>query len=114
MSTSGHTKRITVNAMVLIASSAGKVAGSFIWKQKYWPRNGVPFSIISACSVASAFTLFFIRQYLVFQNKVKDEQAAAQGGRGDKYEEVYIMVMEGGRAVEKKVDRVRLTLIFLL
>ena len=114
MSTSGHTKRITVNAMVLMAASAGDAAGPFIWKRKYTPRNSVPFSIISGCSVASAFTLFFIRQYLVFQNKVKDEQAAAQADRGDKYDDVYITVVEGGRAVEKKVDRVRLTFIPLL
>ena len=114
MSTSGHTKRITVNAMVLIASSAGNIAGSFIWNSKYWPRNRVPFLIISGCSVTSAFMLFFIRQYLVFQNKVKEEQAAAQADRGDKYDEVYITVMEGGRAVEKKVDRVRLTFFSLL
>ena len=100
--------------MVLIASSAGDAAGLFIWKTKYRPRHRVPLSTISACSVASAFTLFFIRQYLVFQNKVKDEQAAAQAGRGDKYDEVYITVMEGGMAVEKKVDRVRLTFIPLL
>jgi ACS family allantoate permease-like MFS transporter len=114
MSTSGHTKRITVNALVLIASSAGNLAGPFIWKTKYVPRNRIPFSIISACSVMSACTLFFIRQYLVYQNKVKDEQAAVQVDREDKYNEVYITVMEGGMRVEKRVDRVRLTFIFPL
>src|ERR1700742_465124 len=77
MSTSGHTKRITVNAVVLAAYSAGNAAGPFIWQEKYRPRNKVPFAVISACSVASAFTLFVTRQYLAYQNNMRDEAAAA-------------------------------------
>jgi hypothetical protein len=110
MSTSGHTKRITVNAIVLIAYAIGNAAGPFIWQAKYKPRNRVPFAIISACSVTSAFVLFVIRQYLASQNRKKDEQAAS--GEEDKYDEVYITVMEDGKAVEKKVDKVRLALHF--
>jgi hypothetical protein len=106
MSTSGHTKRITVNAVVLIAYSAANAAGPFMWQEKYRPRNKVPFVIISACSVASAFTLFVIRQYLAYQNKKRDNEAAAGQTAEGKYDEVYITVMEDGKAVEKKVDRV--------
>ena len=107
MSTSGHTKRITVNAVVLIAYSVGNAAGPFIWQAQYKPRNQVPFAIISACSVASAFTLFVTRQYLAYQNKKRDDEAAAGATTGDKYDEIYITVMEDGKAVEKRVDRVR-------
>jgi ACS family allantoate permease-like MFS transporter len=107
MSTSGHTKRVTVNAVVLIAYNAGSAAGSFIWQEKYKPRNRVPFAIMSACSVVSGFTLFITRQYLAYQNKRRDEEAAARTITEDKYDEVYISVMEDGKAVEKKVDRVR-------
>ena len=108
MSTSGHTKRITVNAVVLIAYSVGNAAGPFIWQAKYKPRNKVPFAIISACSVASAFTLFVTRQYLAYQNKKRDDEVAAgTTTEPDKYDEVYITIMEDGKAVEKKVDRVR-------
>jgi ACS family allantoate permease-like MFS transporter len=107
MSTSGHTKRVTVNAVVLIAYNAGSAAGSFIWQEKYKPRNRVPFAIMSACSVVSGFTLFVTRQYLAYQNKRRDEEAAARTTTEDKYDEVYISVMEDGKAVEKKVDRVR-------
>ena len=106
MSTSGHTKRITVNAVVLIAYSAGNAAGPFIWQEKYRPRNKVPFAVISACSVASAFTLLVTRQYLAYQNKKRDDEAAAAGIIGEKYDEVYITVIENGKAVEKRVDRV--------
>ena len=107
MSTSGHTKRITVNAVVLIAYSAGGAAGSFIWQEKYKPRNRVPFAIMSACAVVSALTLLVTRQYLAYQNKKRDDEAAARTTTEDKYDEVYISVMEDGKAVEKKVDRVR-------
>lgn len=107
MSTSGHTKRITVNAVVLIAYSVGNAAGPFIWQAEYKPRNKVPFAIISACSVASAFTLFLTRQYLAHQNKKRDDEAAAGATKEGKYDEVFITVMEDGKAVGKKVDRVR-------
>jgi len=107
MSTSGHTKRITVNAIVLIAYSIGNAAGPFIWQAKYRPRNQIPFAIISACSVASALTLFVTRQYLAHQNKKRDDEGAARTNKEDKYDDVYITVMEDGKAVEKKVDRVR-------
>ena len=111
MSTAGHTKRVTANAVVLVAYSAGNAAGPFIWQAQYKPRNRVPFAIISACSLTSACILFVIRQYLAYQNKKRDEEAAAGAGTGDKYDEVYITVMEDGKAVEKKVDRVRFIFI---
>ena len=107
MSTSGHTKRVTVNAIVLIAYSAGNAVGPFMWQARYKPRNKVPFTIISACSVASAFTLFVTRQYLASQNKKREGDAIAGAGKEDRYDQVYITVMEGEKAVEKKVDRVR-------
>jgi len=106
MSTSGHTKRITVNAVVLIAYSAGNAAGPFIWQEKYRPRNKVPFAVISACSAASALTLFVTRRYLAYQNKKRDDETAAAGITEEKYDGVYITVMENGKAAEKKVDRV--------
>lgn len=111
MSTSGHTKRITVNAIVLIAYSVGNAAGPFIWQAKYKPRNRVPFAIISACSAASAFILFITRQYLAYQNKKKEEGVATGSDKDDKYDEVYITVTEGGKILEKRVDRVRFILI---
>jgi len=105
MSTSGHTKRITVNAVVLIAYAVGNAAGPFIWQAQYQPRNKVPFIIITACSAASAVTLFVTRQYLAYQNKKRDDEAAAEATTQDKYDEVYITVTEDGKAVEKKIDR---------
>lgn len=107
MSTSGHTKRITVNAVVLIAYCTGNAVGPFMWQARYKPRNHVPFAVIGACSATSALTLFFTRRYLAYQNKKRDDEAAARAGQEDKYDEVYITVMEDGNPVERKVDRVR-------
>lgn len=36
--TAGHTKRVTVNAIMLIAYCIGNAAGPFMWQAKYKPR----------------------------------------------------------------------------
>ena len=37
--TAGHTKRVTVNAVMLSAYCIGNSAGPFMWQQKYKPRS---------------------------------------------------------------------------
>lgn len=111
MSISGHTKRITVNAIVLVAYSVGNAAGPFIWQAKYKPRNRVPFAIISVFSATSAFILFIIRQYLAYQNKKKDKEAAAGASKDSKYDDIYIAIIQDGKTLEKKVDRVCFTVV---
>jgi len=37
--TAGHTKRVTVNAVMLSAYCIGNAAGPFMWQQKYKPRS---------------------------------------------------------------------------
>ena len=36
--TAGHTKKVTMNAMMLSAYSIGSASGSFMWKEQYKPR----------------------------------------------------------------------------
>lgn len=36
--TAGHTKKVTVNAIMLIAYCVGNAAGPFMWQAKYEPR----------------------------------------------------------------------------
>jgi MFS transporter, ACS family, allantoate permease len=36
--TAGHTKRVTVNAIILSAYCIGNAAGPFMWRQQYKPR----------------------------------------------------------------------------
>ena len=48
--TAGHTKKVTVNAIMLIAYCIGNAAGPFMWQAQYEPRyvfthcNVVPIS----------------------------------------------------------------------
>lgn len=42
--TAGHTKRITVNAIMLSAYCIGNAAGPFMWQASYKPRS-VPLSL---------------------------------------------------------------------
>ena len=37
--TAGHTKRVTVNAIMLSAYCIGNAAGPFLWQAKYKPRS---------------------------------------------------------------------------
>jgi len=37
--TAGHTKRITVNAIMLSAYCIGNAAGPFLWQANYKPRS---------------------------------------------------------------------------
>jgi len=101
MSTSGHTKRITVNGIVLIAYGIGNAAGPFLWQARYKPRNHVPFTTITVCSFVSALTLLLTRWYLASENKKREHEQP-----DTTYDEVYINVVdEGGKQVEKRVDK---------
>jgi ACS family allantoate permease-like MFS transporter len=73
-----------------------------MWQAKYKPRNHVPFTIITACSGASAITLLVTRWYLAAQNKKREQEQP-----DDTYDGVYIQVTdEDGKPVEKRVDKV--------
>ncbi|KZT03216.1 uncharacterized protein LAESUDRAFT_762192 [Laetiporus sulphureus 93-53] len=47
----GHTKKVTVKAIMLIAYCVGNAAGPFMWEAKYTPRNHIPRTIIGICYV---------------------------------------------------------------
>lgn len=99
--TAGHTKRVTVNAIMLIAYCVGNALGPFMWQEKYRPRNHVPWSIIGMCYIACPIILLIIRRMLAAENRRRDVEP-----RDDTYDDVYITVFgQDGKAVEKKVDR---------
>ncbi|EIN07050.1 MFS general substrate transporter [Punctularia strigosozonata HHB-11173 SS5] len=107
LTTAGHTKRVTVNAIVLCAYAVGNAAGPFMWKKKYQPRNHVPWAIIAACSFASGIIALVIRFVLARENKRRD----ASGTTTDSYDDVYLTsVKEDGTTTERHVDRVFLDL----
>jgi len=104
--TSGHTRRTTTNAVVLISYGLGNAVGPFMWKKQYQPRNHIPWAIITACSVVAAVLLIIIRFTLAGENKRRDADH-----KDDSFDDVYLtQVQDDGTAVEKKVDRAFLDL----
>ncbi|KAK0196739.1 major facilitator superfamily domain-containing protein [Armillaria mellea] len=104
--TSGHTKRITANALVLIGYCVGNFAGPFVWKKKYQPRNHVPWTLIAACNLASGILLLILRFMLATENKRRD-----MNQHDDTYDHVYVThVNADGTTEERKVDKAFLDL----
>ncbi|KAF8637407.1 hypothetical protein AX17_002902 [Amanita inopinata Kibby_2008] len=104
--TAGHTKRTTVNAIVLVAYGIGNAAGPFMWKQKYVPRNRVPWSIITACNFAAGVILLIIRVVLSRENKKRNAEK-----RDEAFDDVYIRkVMSDGTVADVRVDKAFLDL----
>ncbi|KAF4572524.1 hypothetical protein EYR36_007031 [Pleurotus pulmonarius] len=99
--TSGHTKRVTTNAIMLSAYCIGNSAGPFMWQAKYKPRNHIPWIIIGICYVCCMALMLIIRHLLVAENKRRDEEP-----HDDTYDEVYIeSATTEGEIVKMKVDK---------
>ncbi|KAG5654320.1 hypothetical protein H0H81_004739 [Sphagnurus paluster] len=99
--TAGHTKRITVNAIMLCAYCLGNAAGPFMWKAKYKPRNHVPWIIIGVCFTLCIVLMLTIRWYLARENKRRDNEPV----RDDNYDNVYVEQMVDGVMQKIKVDK---------
>ncbi|EIW56362.1 MFS general substrate transporter [Trametes versicolor FP-101664 SS1] len=99
--TSGHTKRVTVNAIMLISYCVGNAAAPFMWQAKYRPRNHIPWTIIGICYVICPILMLLIRVLLLRENKKRDAEP-----RDDTYDDVYIeVVLPDGTRTEKRVDK---------
>ncbi|KAJ7339790.1 MFS general substrate transporter [Mycena albidolilacea] len=99
--TAGHTKRVTNNAIMLIAYCIGNAVGPFMWKDKYKPRNRVPWAIIVMCFVVCMVLLLLIRWELSAENKRRDQEPSS-----DKYDNVYVERLSPDGVTEKvKVDK---------
>jgi len=99
--TAGHTKRVTVNAIMLSAYCIGNSAGPFMWQAKYKPRNHVPWIVIGICYVICMGLLLAIRHLLSSENKRRDNEPI-----DDTYEDVYIeRVGKDGEIEKVKVDK---------
>ncbi|KAI0797539.1 major facilitator superfamily domain-containing protein [Abortiporus biennis] len=102
--TAGHTKRISMNAVVMIGYAVGNAAGPQYWKKKYQPRNHVPWAILSACWFATMVLILITRIYLARENKKRDQE-----GHDSTYDNVYLS--DGSEKSEaKKVDKAFLDL----
>ncbi|EEB89917.1 hypothetical protein MPER_11939, partial [Moniliophthora perniciosa FA553] len=104
--TAGHTKKITVNAIMLCAYCIGNASAPFMWQAKYRPRNHVPWIIIGICYAACAVLLLLIRLLLSRENKRRDAEPA-----DDTYDDVWVeRVNKDGKAEKVKVDKAFLDL----
>jgi MFS transporter, ACS family, allantoate permease len=99
--TAGHTKRVTTNAIMLIAYCVGNAAAPFMWQAKYQPRNHVPWIIIGVCYIVCPCILLAIRHLLKRENKRRDAEPV-----DETYDDVYIEVTTAeGKRVEQKVPK---------
>ncbi|KIO24293.1 hypothetical protein M407DRAFT_213109 [Tulasnella calospora MUT 4182] len=99
---SGHTKKMTCNAIFLVGYALGQMLCTQFWKQKYRPRNMVPW-VIELCTYAfDIFIICVIRWWLVRENKRRDAEKLASG---EEYPEFgYIEhTQEDGSIVKLKV-----------
>ncbi|KAF9030378.1 MFS general substrate transporter [Hymenopellis radicata] len=98
--TAGHTKRITVNTIMLSAYCVGNAVGPFMWREQYKPRNHVPWAVIGVCIVCRIILMLTIRIYLFFENKRRDREE-----RDTTYDEVYIDVTKDGVTKKVRLDK---------
>ncbi|KAF9054008.1 MFS general substrate transporter [Panaeolus papilionaceus] len=99
--TAGHTKRITVNAIMLSAYCIGNSAGPFMWQAKYKPRNHIPWIIIGICYLCCMAILLVLRRHMSSENKRRDMEP-----QDETYDDVYIeRVGKGGETERVKVDK---------
>ncbi|KAJ7494380.1 MFS general substrate transporter [Mycena galericulata] len=104
--TAGHTKKITVNAILLGAYCIGNAVGPFMFQEKYKPRNHVPWIIIGCCYLSMILSLLAIRYYLAAENRRRDAEPV-----DEKYDHVYYLQQSsepGSGGTEKvKIDNLK-------
>ncbi|KAJ7124192.1 hypothetical protein C8R44DRAFT_980594 [Mycena epipterygia] len=100
----GITETITIWTGVTIAARMGSLYrqhnGSFMWQEKYKPRNRVPWIVISVCYVACMLLVLVIRYLLIAENKRRDAKPVQE----DEYDDVFIeRLAKDGSDVMKKI-----------
>jgi ACS family allantoate permease-like MFS transporter len=101
--TAGHTKRITTNAILLIAYCVGNAVGPLMWQAKYAPRNYVPWGVIGGCFFVCGTIPPVLRWILARENALRDKE-----GHDSTYDDVYTdQLTPEGKKVEVRVPKVR-------
>lgn len=108
--TAGHTKRITMNAIMLSAYCIGNIVGPQMWQARFAPRNRVPWIVIAVCYTICPFLLWWIRIILSNENKRRDAEAESRSVDSES-KDVYVEeTLNDGTVVEVKVDKAFLDL----
>ncbi|GJJ14247.1 hypothetical protein Clacol_008511 [Clathrus columnatus] len=105
--TAGHTKRITLNAILLSAYCIGNIVGPQMWQAQYEPRNRVPWIVITICGCICPILLLILRIHLANENKRRDAEAETANEKGE--EDIFVWeTSEDGTTKKVKVDKVRI------
>ncbi|KDQ58426.1 hypothetical protein JAAARDRAFT_176361 [Jaapia argillacea MUCL 33604] len=81
-STSGHTKRLTTNAIFLTGYALGQILCTQFWKAQYAPKFHVPWTITVTTHFVSICILLTIRYVLNTENKRRDRLKAEADAAG--------------------------------
>ncbi|KAG0146413.1 hypothetical protein CROQUDRAFT_44420 [Cronartium quercuum f. sp. fusiforme G11] len=76
--TGGHTKRVVVQAIILIGYCLGNIFGPQMWKSEYKPRNKIPWAIITTCFGSCMMILLGIREYFKRENDVRNNATTSE------------------------------------
>ncbi|KAF5378995.1 hypothetical protein D9757_009096 [Collybiopsis confluens] len=97
----GHTKKITMNTMMLVGYCIGNAVGPFMWQAKYKPRNHVPWIVIGVCYVVCSALMLIIRALFVAENRRRDSEEP-----DTTYDDVYVDLKGEDGVMEKvKVEK---------
>ncbi|KIK53325.1 hypothetical protein GYMLUDRAFT_179067 [Collybiopsis luxurians FD-317 M1] len=99
--TAGHTKKITMNTVMLIGYCIGNAVGPFMWQAKYKPRNHVPWIVIGVCYVVCSILLLTIRVSLKTENRRRNAEQP-----DTTYDDVYVELKSPDGVIERvKVEK---------
>ncbi|CUA76056.1 putative transporter PB1C11,03 [Schizosaccharomyces pombe 972h-] [Rhizoctonia solani] len=104
--TAGHTKRITVQAIMLSAYCVGNLVGPQMWQEQYKPRNRVPWIVITISYFLCPVILLIIRLRLCRENHKRDAEPKVEEDADAYIEEI----LEDGTKIKRKVDKAFLDL----
>ena len=73
---SGHTKKVTMNAIWLVGYSVGQMVAPQPWKEEYKPRNAIPWTILMAAWAGQVVIIVIFYFYLNGENRKREERVA--------------------------------------
>jgi len=73
---SGHTKKVTMNAIWLLGYAVGQMLAPQPWKDQYKPRNVVPWTVLIVAWAAQLVLIVGLYWYLKRENSIRDDNLA--------------------------------------
>jgi len=112
---SGHTKKMTTNAIFFVGYALGQLLCTQFWKEQYRPRNILPWSITLATYIFDMIMILVIRYVLSSENKRRDELKAQYFASGASLAEfddfAYVDTIDAkGNVIKARVEKAMLDL----